>query len=172
MKPWQKFFLLECLLAVMFATWFTRWYKREPTEPSLTPGAVPSSQPETDRLLAKTPSPVSTPTQSPVPTVIPPPQFNQEQIQEFLVRFALQYGVDVNVLRHLAICESGLIANSTNGVYVGLFQFGPGAWKTSRSAMGEDANLGLRYNAEEATQTAAYAISVGKSYLWPNCYPG
>ncbi|EKD62204.1 MAG: hypothetical protein ACD_52C00275G0008, partial [uncultured bacterium] len=37
MKPWQKFFLLECLLAVMFAAWFTRWYKREPTEPSLTP---------------------------------------------------------------------------------------------------------------------------------------
>jgi hypothetical protein len=34
-----------------------------------------------------------------------------------------------------------------------------------------DPNPDLRYNAEESIKTAAYLISIGKTYLWPNCIP-
>jgi soluble lytic murein transglycosylase-like protein len=56
--------------------------------------------------------------------------------------------------------------------YGGLFQFGSITWKNIRKEIGEDPNPDLRFNAEEAVQTAAYAISKGKkSSFWPNCYP-
>jgi len=29
----------------------------------------------------------------------------------------------------------------------------------------------LRFNAEEAVQTAAFALSQGKTSIWPNCSP-
>jgi hypothetical protein len=37
--------------------------------------------------------------------------------------------------------------------------------------MGEDADIDLRLNAEEAVQTAAYAYSLGNDSIWPNCAP-
>lgn len=89
----------------------------------------------------------------------------------FIERFAGQYGVDPNVLRHVAVCESGFRADAINGPYAGLFQFNVNTWKNNRKLMGEDTNLDLRFNAEEATQTAAYLMSIGKRGIWPNCYP-
>ena len=88
-----------------------------------------------------------------------------------MARFALQYGVDVNVLRHVAVCESGFNTNASNGPYAGLYQFSRIAWKSNRALMGEEVDFNLRFDAEEATQTAAFIISTGKTYLWPNCYP-
>ena len=35
--------------------------------------------------------------------------------------------------------------------------------------MGEDKNNDLRFNAEEAVQTAAYVLSINQAYIWPNC---
>ena len=86
-------------------------------------------------------------------------------------RFSAQYSVDPNVLRHLAICESGFNSSAVNGAYVGLYQFGPITWKNLREEIGEDTNINLRYSAEESTQTAAYALSLGKRGIWPNCAP-
>jgi soluble lytic murein transglycosylase-like protein len=86
-------------------------------------------------------------------------------------RFAGQYAVDVNVLRHIAVCESGFNPSAVNGLYAGLYQFNVTTWKNGRVLMGEDTNPDLRFNAEESIQTAAYLISQGKRYLWPNCYP-
>ena len=117
------------------------------------------------------PIPTSIPTPSPSPTPIPQPLFTQEQIHSFMERFAGQYGVDVNVLRHIAVCESGFNQYAINGPYAGLFQFGKSAWTNNRTIMGEDNNPDLRLNAEEATQTTAYLISIGKGHLWPNCIP-
>ncbi len=130
-------------------------------QPTLSPSPSPS------------PSPVTTPkpTKKPTPTPIPQPVFSSQQIYEFTNRFAGQYGVDPNVIRHIAICESGFRANAKYIKYVGLFQFDVTTWKNLRIKMGEDPNPDLRANAEEAVQTAAYAVSIGKGGIWPNCMP-
>ena len=78
-----------------------------------------------------TPSPIPTPTTiptptitpTPVPTHIPQPQVSPEDIHGFMERFAGQYGIDVNVLRHIAVCESGFNPLAINALYAGLFQF-------------------------------------------------
>jgi hypothetical protein len=149
-------------------------------------GIVSSPPPLASQLL--TPSPTSSPTDSPspVPTPLPfptpvqtktptpvftPSPVSSQEINGFIDRFAGQYGVDPNVIRHLAICESGFRPNAVNGDYVGLFQFGPITWKNIRAEIGEDTNINLRYSAEESTQTAAYALSKGKGKIWPNCVP-
>lgn len=74
-------------------------------------------------------------------------------------------------LRHIAICESGFRSSAKNGPYGGLYQFDETTWKSSRRVMGEEIDPQLRFNAEEAVQTAAYLISKDKFYLWPNCKP-
>lgn len=108
---------------------------------------------------------------SPVPTVVKSYHYTSEQIHGFIDRFAVQYGVDPNVLRAIAICESGFRAEAINGKYAGLFQFSQNSWSVNRSLMGEDPDPQLRFSAEEAVQTAAYLISKGKSGMWPNCAP-
>ena len=117
------------------------------------------------------PSPTQKPTSTPLPTATPTPQFSSEQIHSFIERFSSQYGVDPNVLRHIAVCESGFNSNAINGPYIGLYQFGSVTWESNRKLMGEDIDPELRLNPEESTQTAAYAVSQGKGGLWPNCYP-
>lgn len=133
--------------------------------PTMTPSPSPTLTP------TPTPSPTPKPTNTPTPTTIPQPKFSSQEIQGFMERFAGQYGDDVNILRHIAVCESGFNPSSINGPYAGLFQFNKTTWKNNRLLMGEDTNPDLRLNAEESTQTAAYLISRGKRYLWPNCYP-
>ena len=124
-----------------------------------------------------TPSPIPSPTLTPTPkpkptpTPVPQPQFTSQQINEFIDRFASQYGVSPYVLRYIALCESGFHPAAKNYIYAGLYQFGPITWKNLRVKIGEDADINLRYNAEEAVQTAAYAISIGDSAIWPHCYP-
>ena len=134
---------------------------------TVTPTLIPTSSPTPTIKL----SPTSEPTLTPTPTFIPLPQFSSQEIHAFIERFAGQYGVDPNVLRHIAVCESGFNAGSVNGDYAGLFQFSTITWKNNRIPMGEDNDPHLRFNAEEATQTAAYMLSIGKRYIWPNCMP-
>ena len=120
-----------------------------------------------------TPEPTETPSPTPVPTETPIPQpvFSSEEIHGFIERFAGQYGVDPNVLRHLAVCESGFNPLAANLNYAGLFQFSSNTWIKYRQLMGEDVDISLRLNAEEAVQTAAYAYSLGHEGIWPNCAP-
>jgi len=125
-----------------------------------------------------TPSPTLTPTPTPKPRPSPKategaaqPKFTSEQIYGFTERFGGQYAVDPNVLRHIALCESTFKPEARNYIYAGLFQFDTRTWKIYRNKIGEDPDPDLRYNAEEAVQTAAYAISLGQLRLWPNCQP-
>jgi soluble lytic murein transglycosylase-like protein len=136
-------------------------------EPSLTPTSIPT--PTLMVLPTLTPTPF--PTRIPTPTTVPQPKFKPEEIQAFIERFAAQYSVDPNVLRYIAVCESGFNPNAVNGLYAGLYQFSKITWKSNRLTMGEDTDANLRFNAEEATQTAAYLISRGRKEIWPNCYP-
>lgn len=129
----------------------------------MTPSPTPSPTPE----LTETPS--STP--SPTPSPVLQPVFSLEEIHGFIERFSGQYGVDPNVMRHLAVCESGFDPSAVSLSYVGLFQFGPNTWIKYRKMMGEDTDIDLRANAEEAVQTASYAYSLGHERIWPNCAP-
>lgn len=79
--------------------------------------------------------------------------------------------MDPNILRHIAICESGFRADAINGPYGGLYQYSVSTWNTSRAIIGEDPNPDLRFNAEEAVQTTAYLIALGKGHHWPGCMP-
>jgi hypothetical protein len=129
--------------------------------------AAPSPTPSPIPEPTETPSPTPVPTETPIPQ----PLFSSEEIHGFIERFAGQYGVDPNVLRHLAVCESGFNPLAANLNYAGLFQFSPNTWIKYRQLMGEDVDTSLRFNAEEAVQTAAYAYSLGHAGIWPNCAP-
>jgi hypothetical protein len=131
----------------------------------VTPAPTPTEIPTPTPTITPKPTPVKTPTPIPQPTV------SSQQINEFIERFASQYGVDPNVIRYIALCESGFNPKASHVGYAGLFQFGSITWKNIRKEIGEDNNPDLRYNAEEAVQTVVYAISKGKRALWPNCYP-
>lgn len=132
--------------------------------PTASPTETPFGSPKPSAEAA-------TPKPKPKPTPVPQPVVTSQQINEFIERFASQYSVDPNVLRYMALCESGFNPKAYHAGYAGLYQFGSVTWKNLRREIGEDPNPDLRYNAEEAIQTAAYTISKGKTSLWPNCYP-
>ncbi len=139
-------------------------------EPTPTP-TPPLASATPQALRAGTPTPRSKPLTTPVPSPMPVVKFTPGEIYELVNKYAAQYGIDPNVMRHIAICESGFDPLAVNGPYVGLFQFGAVTWKNNRLAMGKDADLRLRLNAEEAVQTAAYLLTQRGGSPWPNCYP-
>jgi hypothetical protein len=140
--------------------------------PTTSPSAQPSHLPIPTSTPSPTIKPTITPSTTPTPTPIPTPgAASSSDINSFIDRFAGQYGVDPNVLRYIALCESWFRSNAENAGYVGLYQFGETTWKNIRLEIGEDTDPDLRYSAEESVQTAAYALSKGKESIWPNCIP-
>lgn len=128
--------------------------------PTQTPKPTPTRKP----LPKNTPTPTLTPTPTPVPV-------SSEQINGFIDKYAGQYSVDPNALRHIAVCESGFNPNAVNGPYAGLYQFASSTWSNNRALMGKDPNPSLRLNAEESVQTAAFLLSTKGAGFWPNCQP-
>ncbi len=142
--------------------------------PTITPSPTPPPTPTPTETPNPPPMDSAMPTTSPSaqPTSAPAiPAATSAEINSFIDRFSAQYGVDPNVLRYIAICESGFRSNAKNGPYIGLYQFGEITWKNLRQEFGEDTNTDLRYSAEESVQTASYALSHGKGGIWPNCQP-
>ncbi len=181
MKGLWKYFVLGLLLTSLPGTAFVVLSERNEPEvlsdfveevvtPTLTFGPTPTvSEKQVTSTPTKTPTPTPSPTSTPAPT--PQPEFSSEQINAFIERFAAQYAVDPNVLRHIAVCESGFNPLAHKLSYAGLYQFSPRTWEKYRRLIGEDANLDLRFNAEEAVQTAAYVLSINQAYIWPSCVP-
>jgi hypothetical protein len=171
MKTLFHIFLLSILAGEIVALYFV---SRPKPQNKVLGGAVVSTPtpfltPVPTPIL--TPSPKPTPVKTPKPTPIPQPKFTSQQINEFIDRFSGQYGVSPDVMRYIALCESGFNPSAQNLGYAGLFQFDSTTWKNLRLKMGEDVNINLRFNAEEAVQTAAYAISISDRGIWPHCYP-
>jgi len=173
MRILWKYFLLGILLTAIPTTiWAIKGGEEgkvlslvyTPT-PSVTPTPTPSP------TATPTPTPTPIPTLTPTPTPQLPPPVSSQEIHAFIERFAAQYGVDPNVLRHIAVCESGFNPLASKLSYSGLYQFGPNTWKNYRLMMGEDPSVELRYSAEEAIQTAAYVLSINRAYIWPSCVP-
>lgn len=139
--------------------------------PTLSPEPTESPSPTPTEAPTLTPTPKARLTPTPTAKPIVQPQYSSQEINGFIERFSAQYGVDPNAVRHIAICESGFNPLAEMAGYAGLFQFGKVTWANIRKEFGEDPNPDLRYNAEEAVQTAAYALSRGKVAIWPNCIP-
>lgn len=173
MKNFLLYFLFVIIIGEIGYLYFIKNNKEAKVLAVETTVAVPTAT----STPTETPVPTIGPTSTPKPTAIststplPQPKYTSEEINGFIERFAAQYNVSPHVLRYIATCESGFRAEAYKAGYAGLFQFGSITWKNIRSQIGEDTNPDLRYNAEEAVQTAAYAISVGKTSIWPNCAP-
>ena len=115
-----------------------------------------------------TPRPKPTPKPTPTPEVT---KYSSEEIYHLIDDLSGQLGVDPNVIRHIAVCESGFNPLSVNGKYAGLFQFDALTWRTNRQSLHLDANPALRLDAQEAIHTAVYLVSIRGGSAWPNCYP-
>lgn len=113
----------------------------------LTPTVIPS------------PVPTATPTEIPVPL----------DLKDIFERYTIQFEVDKYLLIKIAHCESRLNPSAVNGPYKGLFQFEKRRWVSHREAMGLNPDPELRLDSEEAVKTAAFVVSLGKTYIWPNC---
>lgn len=144
----------------------------ETVEAEISPTPTPTSTPTPTPTPTPSPSPevaTATPTPTPTPSQKPRTTYTSEQINNLIDRFSAVYGVNPHLIRKIALCESGFNPHAVNGPYGGLFQFGSGSWTTLRNLLGKDNNTELRFHAEEAIQTASYAVSIGKIGLWPNC---
>ena len=93
----------------------------------------------------------------------------QSELDALFEKYGAEYGVDPNVLRSIAYCESTNNPAAVNGPYAGLFQFVTSTWVANRNAMGLDPDPALRFDAEEAIRTAAYKISRDGTGAWPVC---
>ena len=178
----MKNFILSVLLLVLAGEIITLFVmnRKTPQETVLaeattiaaTPTSTPTPTPSPTLNPTPTPTATSTPKPKPTPTPVPQPTVSSQQIYELINRFAGQYGVSPDVIRHVALCESDFNPLAQTSKYAGLFQFDTPTWKNLRKEIGEETDPNLRLNAEEAIQTAAYAISKGKKdILWPNCFP-
>jgi len=136
--------------------------------PTTTPSPTPTNTPTPTSTPTTTPSPTPTitPTPTNTPTPTPLPVVNYEELFE---TYASHYSVDKDKLKRIAICESKLNPQATNGDYQGLFQFATVTWSVTRLRMGLDIDPDLRTNPEEAIHTAAFKISRGGESAWKNC---
>lgn len=137
--------------------------------PKIEQAATPTVSP----TLIPTPTPTlePKPTKIPMPTPKPQAKYSSEEIYNMINQYAGEKGVNPNVIRHIAICETGFRPEARNGIYAGLFQYDAPTWSSFRKIMGADADPDLRYDAREAIKTTVYLVSLGKQYLWPNCHP-
>jgi hypothetical protein len=173
----MKNFILSILLLILVGEGITLYlmHKPHPEQKVLAESTVLTPSPSSTEAPIPVPTFTSTPTPRPKPkpttTPVPQPTFTSEQINGFIDQYSGQYGVDPNVIRYIALCEAGFNPSAKNYIYGGLFQFGPITWEDIRAKMGKDPNPNLRFNGQEAVQTAAYAVSIGDKHIWPHCYP-
>lgn len=122
-------------------------------------------------IPSSTPTPKPKPTKVPTPTVKPVTKYTSEQIYGFTNEFGGKYGVNSDVIRHIAICESGFNPAAKNHMYAGMFQFDAATWKSFRKMMNKNPDPDLRFEAKEAVETVAFMLSIHREALWPNCIP-
>ena len=86
-------------------------------------------------------------------------------------QYASQFGLNVDVLKKIAWCESHYHYDSvsSSGAYGGMYQFSASTWTSTRKAMGADPNPQLRFDPEQAILTAAFKIASGGIHAWPVC---
>src|SRR3989338_6982295 len=137
-----------------------------PPLPSLTPADI--ILPLEYTVITETPVPSATP--RPSATVTPTPnRISAGDLEAFFSKYAEKESVDRDLLKKIAVCESGFNPAARNGIYGGLFPFSENSWQSLRRIMNLDTNPALRFNAEEAIKTAAYKLALNGRAAWPNC---
>lgn len=123
------------------------------------------------KKVLPSPTPTSLPTFTPTPTPTSPPAIPTiiTNFETYFEQFASQYGVDKELMKQIARCESGFNPESRNGTYGGMFQFAESTWVTTRSEMGKDTNTDLRFSAQDAIETAAFKIGRHGAGAWSGC---
>lgn len=180
------------LIGVIFVTisglWLFTWSRdstvtgkvlsmiSEPTptptpSPTPPPTPTPSATPTPEPTVTPVPTPTPEPTATPSPTPIPQPTYSAGELDAFFERYGHRYGVSIETLRHIAVCESGYNQSASNGDYGGIYQFSSSTWATYRALINHDMDADLRYDAKEAIRTAAYVLSINKEHMWANCLP-
>lgn len=106
------------------------------------------------------------PTKAPVVAV---PVAAPADLEALFSQHAATHGVDPEIMKKIAQCESGMRPNATNGPYGGMFQFVSSTWVSNRKAMGKDTDPALRFNASEAIETAAFKMGRDGYGAWPSC---
>lgn len=112
------------------------------------------------------------PTNTPKPTMTPTPTkiiISSGQFEEWFTKYANSQSINRELLKKIAVCESNLNPQATNGIYAGLYQFSENLWRSTRRLMNQDQSPALRFHPEEAIKTAAYKIAVNGASAWPNC---
>lgn len=84
-------------------------------------------------------------------------------------KYSKEYGVNKEVLKKIANCESGFNPGAHNGIYGGMYQFSASTWASTRSEMGLPPDDSGRFSAEEAIKTTAFKIAHGGIDAWPIC---
>lgn len=140
---------------------------------TISPTEAPAKE-EVKQKAEVTPEPTTVPTTTPTPTADPTPLPTTPaaaDLESLFEKYGNEFGVDKELLKKIAKCESGFNTNANNsGMYLGMFQFASQTWVANRNRMGLDSNPDLRTNAEEAIRTAAYIISKSGPGAWPNCH--
>ncbi|RJQ38510.1 hypothetical protein C4559_01835 [Candidatus Microgenomates bacterium] len=124
--------------------------------------------------LTPTPTATPTPTLTPAPTATPSPTFTPTPLppsglDELFTKFASEYSIDKELLKRIANCESSLNPSAGTNKYAGLFQFAEPIWTQTRNLMGQNPDINLRFDAQEAIRTAAFMLSQNHLGIWPVC---
>jgi hypothetical protein len=141
-------------------------------EASPTPDPSSSPSPTATPDTKPTPAPIATPSPIPKLAVTPAPsplRAAAGEMDTWFNEFAASESVSVELLRKIAVCESGYNQFSRNGIYGGMFQFSSSTWQSTRRAMNVDPNPDLRFDAREAIRSAAFRLATLGSAAWPNC---
>lgn len=91
------------------------------------------------------------------------------ELEPLFDKYCGEYGLNKEMMKKIANCESHFNSQAVNGPYGGMYQFSVSTWRSNRQAMGLDSNPDLRFNAEESIKTAAFKISRDGTGAWPVC---
>ncbi len=128
---------------------------------AVTPTVIPTFTPS--------PTPIPTATPTPSPTPIPEPITAPFGLEPFFIKYSNEYSIDNQLLKRIAKCESGFGSGASSNGYGGMFQFSEVLWIQTRTLMGLNADINLRFDREESIRTAAFMVSQGHLGIWPNC---
>jgi soluble lytic murein transglycosylase-like protein len=122
-------------------------------------------------LASKTEVAPAAPQQTaPAPTAAPIVRiYPESQYEAWFEQYGSQFGVEPELLKKIAYCESHYNPGAKNGPYGGMYQYLDSTWQATRNLMGLDPDPNLRYDAEQSIMTSAFKIKAGGIRAWPVC---
>jgi hypothetical protein len=124
--------------------------------------AVLASKTEVNQAV----TPQTPPAQAPIPAVRTYPE---SQYEAWFEQYGSQFGVEPELLKKIAYCESHYNPGAQNGPYGGMYQYLDSTWQATRNLMGLDPDPNLRFDAEQSIMTSAFKIKAGGIRAWPVC---